>query len=80
MSKLPHILATALVGSGLAVLAGVTMNDSGATTPGPNGRIVYAQEAQGHFQLFTVRSDGTGRVPSALMISTEQNGGPPLSG
>jgi Tol biopolymer transport system component len=62
MSKLSHILATAFVGSGLVVLAGVTMTDSGATTPGPNGRIVYAQEVQGHFQLFTVRPDGTGRA------------------
>jgi Tol biopolymer transport system component len=61
MSKLPRILATAFVGSALVFLAGVTIAQSGATTPGQNGRIVYAQEVQGHFQLFTIRSNGTSR-------------------
>jgi Tol biopolymer transport system component len=62
MSKLPRILAIAIVGSVLAVLAGVSMPGSGATTPGRNGRIVFAQEVGGHFQLFTIRSHGTGRA------------------
>jgi Tol biopolymer transport system component len=62
MSKLLRILAIAIVGSVLAVLAGVSMAGSGATTPGRNGRIVYAQEVGGHFQLFTIRSNGTGRA------------------
>jgi Tol biopolymer transport system component len=62
MSKLPRILAIAIVGAVLAVLAGVSMGGSGATTPGSNGRIVYAQEVGGHFQLFTIGSNGTGRA------------------
>lgn len=62
MSKLPRILAIAIVGSVLAVLAGFSMAGSGATTPGRNGRIVFAQEVGGHFQLFTIRSNGTGRA------------------
>ena len=59
MSNLPRILAIAIGGSVLAVLAGVSLAGSGATTPGRNGRIVYAQEVGGHFQLFTIRSNGT---------------------
>jgi Tol biopolymer transport system component len=31
-----------------------------ATTPGTNGLIAYAKEAGGHFQLFTIRPNGTG--------------------
>jgi Tol biopolymer transport system component len=65
MSTLPRILATASAGSALALLAGGTITDSGATTPGQNGRIVYAQEVGGHFQLFTIRPDGTGRASVA---------------
>jgi Tol biopolymer transport system component len=59
MSKLPRILAIAIAGSVLAVLAGVSM---GATTPGRNGRIVYAEEVRGDFQLFTIRANGTARA------------------
>jgi Tol biopolymer transport system component len=51
----------AIVGSVLAVLAGVSLSESNATTPGRNGRIVYAQEVRGTFELFTIRSNGTGR-------------------
>ena len=62
MSKLPRILAIAIVGSVLAIFAGVSLTESGATTPGRNGRIVYAQEVQGTFRLFTIRPNGTGRA------------------
>jgi Tol biopolymer transport system component len=31
-----------------------------ATTPGKDGLIVFAQEVKGHYQLFTVRPDGSG--------------------
>ena len=62
MSKLPRILAIAIAGSVLAVFAGISLTESGATTPGRNGRIVYAQEVGGHFQMFTIRSNGTGRA------------------
>jgi Tol biopolymer transport system component len=62
MSRLPRFVAVAIVGSVLAILAGVSLTESGATTPGRNGRIVYAQEVRGTFQLFTIRSNGTGRA------------------
>jgi Tol biopolymer transport system component len=44
----------------LCVLCGVLAASGGATTPGPNGLIVYAQEVGPHYQLFTVRPDGSG--------------------
>ena len=42
MSRSPRILATATVGWALAVVAGVAVTESGATTPGANGRIVFS--------------------------------------
>ena len=62
MNRLAALGAVALAGSVLAVFAGVSLTESGATTPGRNGRIVFAQEVGGHFQLFTIRSHGTGRA------------------
>ena len=62
MNRLAPLVAVALAGSVLAVLAGVSLTESAATTPGRNGRIVYAQEVEGHFQLFTIRPNGTGRA------------------
>ena len=62
MNRLVPLVAVALAGSVLAVLAGVSLTESGATTPGRNGRIVYAQEVQGTFRLFTIRSNGMGRA------------------
>jgi len=32
-----------------------------ATTPGPNGPIVYAKQVHGDFQLFSVGPGGTGQ-------------------
>jgi Tol biopolymer transport system component len=48
------VVALALV----AVVAGVGV----ASTPGTNGRLVYSQEVGRHFQLFTVRPDGTDKT------------------
>jgi Tol biopolymer transport system component len=62
MNRLASLVAVALAGSVLAVLAGVSLTESAATTPGRNGRIVYAQEVRGTFQLFTIRSNGTARA------------------
>ena len=62
MNRLAALVAVALAGSVVVVFAGVSLTESGATTPGRNGRIVYAQEVGGHFQLFTIRSNGTGRA------------------
>lgn len=42
-----------------AVVAGVTARDSGATTPGANGLIVYSETVRGAYQLFTVLPNGT---------------------
>ena len=41
MNRLVPLVAVALAGSVLAVLAGVSLTESAATTPGRNGRIVY---------------------------------------
>jgi Tol biopolymer transport system component len=62
MNRLAALVAVALAGSVLAVLAGVSLTESAATTPGRSGRIVYAQEVGGHFQLFTIRPNGTARA------------------
>jgi len=62
MSKPPRMRATAMVGSVLAGLLGAMITQAGATTPGPNGRIAYSQEVRGHFQLFTIGANGTGRA------------------
>jgi Tol biopolymer transport system component len=62
MSRSPRIFATALVGSALAVVAGVAVTDSGATTPGANGRVVFSEELSTGFQMFTIRPDGTGKA------------------
>jgi Tol biopolymer transport system component len=43
-----------------AAVLGRLTSGSLATTPGTNGLIVYAKEVRGHFQLFTIRPDGTG--------------------
>jgi dipeptidyl aminopeptidase/acylaminoacyl peptidase len=48
------VVALALV----VVVAGVGV----ASTPGTNGRLVYSQEVGRHFQLFTVRPDGTDKT------------------
>src|SRR5215210_1516880 len=61
-NRLAALVAVALAGSVLAVLAGVSLTESAATTPGRNGRIVYAQEVKGTFQLFTIRPNGTARA------------------
>jgi Tol biopolymer transport system component len=46
----------------LAAIASVLATAGGATTRGKNGLIVYAVELQPeHFQLFTIRPDGSGR-------------------
>jgi Tol biopolymer transport system component len=41
------------------VAFGVLAVSAAATTPGKNGLIVYAQEVKGHYQLFTIRPDGS---------------------
>ena len=41
-------------------MVGALASSGGATTPGANGLIVYAQEVAGHYQLFTIRPDGSG--------------------
>ena len=46
----------------LAAIPSVLATSGGATTRGKNGLIVYAVELQPeHFQLFTIRPDGSGR-------------------
>jgi Tol biopolymer transport system component len=54
----------------ICVAFGVLAAASGATTPGKNGLIVYAQEVNGHFQLFAIRPDGSG----AKQITHVRNG------
>jgi Tol biopolymer transport system component len=49
-----------VVAAGMLV-ALVIVGSALSTTHGPNGRILYQQEANGRSQLFTVRPDGTGR-------------------
>ncbi|TML68558.1 MAG: hypothetical protein E6G14_09385 [Actinobacteria bacterium] len=54
--RVPVILAAL----GLVLAAAlVVAQSSNATTRGKNGRIVYATEVAGHFQLFTIAPDGT---------------------
>jgi Tol biopolymer transport system component len=55
LSRLALLLAAAAVIGAVA-----TWSDTGATTPGANGLIVYAKEVDGDHQLFTIRPDGTG--------------------
>jgi len=43
-------------------LAGLAASPAIASTPGANGRIVYGQQVSGHFRLFTILPDGTGRT------------------
>ena len=43
-------------------LAAVAAGSTVASTPGKNGLIVYSQQVGHHFQLFTVRPDGTART------------------
>src|SRR5215203_1353674 len=62
MRRSPRILATAIAGSALAVVAGVAVTDSEATTPGTNGRIVFSEELSTGFQMYTIRPDGTGKA------------------
>ena len=46
---------------GLAgVVSAALATSGGATTPGADGLIVFAQEVKGHYQLFTIRPDGSG--------------------
>jgi Tol biopolymer transport system component len=45
----------------VALVAGVTAVAI-ASTPGTNGLIVFSQQVGKHFQLFTVKPDGSGRV------------------
>lgn len=47
------ILGTVILGA--LVLA----STAGTTTPGSNGQIAYAKKVRGHYQLFTIRADGT---------------------
>jgi Tol biopolymer transport system component len=47
------VLAVASAAAALAALAQ-------ATTPGANGLIAYSTEVRGHYQVFTIRPDGTG--------------------
>ena len=47
---------------GVLLAAGVGVTSSDATTPGANGLIVYQQQVNGRYQLFTIRADGTGDV------------------
>ena len=45
---------------GLAgVVSAALATSGGATTPGADGLIVFAQEVKGHYQLFTIRLHGT---------------------
>lgn len=51
-------LRSALVLTSVAALLGV-IPAAQATTPGVNGRLIFAQETAAGFQLFTLRPDGT---------------------
>jgi Tol biopolymer transport system component len=50
----------ALLGFAAVAAAAALAAAGGATTPGRNGLIVFAQEVKGHYQLFTIRPDGSG--------------------
>ncbi|MFL5827012.1 MAG: TolB family protein [Thermoleophilaceae bacterium] len=54
------VLGALFVVAFAAVLLGRPASEGLATTSGTNGLIVYAKEVSGHFQLFTIRPDGTG--------------------
>lgn len=44
-----------------AVVAAAAVASALGTTPGANGLITYGAEVDGHYQLFTIAPDGTGR-------------------
>jgi Tol biopolymer transport system component len=46
--------------SAAAVVAAAVAATADATAPGRNGLIAFAQEVGGHYQLFTIRPDGSG--------------------
>jgi TolB protein len=48
------------IGLLIVMLAAVGATGSQATVPGTNGLIVFQRESGTHFQLFTVRADGSG--------------------
>ena len=52
-----QLLAVAL---GASVLVVARIPTAGATSPGKNGRIVFANHAESRHQVFTMRPDGTG--------------------
>ncbi|HEX8855847.1 MAG TPA: hypothetical protein VF752_09610 [Thermoleophilaceae bacterium] len=55
------VVSSAVIVIALAAVAlGRLASEGEATTPGTNGLIAYAKEVGGHFQLFTIRPDGTG--------------------
>jgi Tol biopolymer transport system component len=53
---------TLRLGAIAALVAGALAAPGAATTPGADGRIVFAQEVGGHYQLFTIRADGSGKT------------------
>ncbi len=64
-------VVVSLVLAAVAALAPAT--PAAATAPGRDGRIAYAgDDGTGHFQLFTVRPDGTGRR-QLTHVSGDQN-------
>src|SRR5580765_7417000 len=58
---------------GLAVVIALTAAlGAAATPPGRNGLIVYAQELRpGHYQLFTIRPDGSGAKQVTHLVSAQ---------
>jgi Tol biopolymer transport system component len=60
MSRRVVVWRGALVMALAAAVLGRLALEALATTPGTDGLIVYAKEVHGHFQLFTIRPDGTG--------------------
>ena len=67
----------ALFLTGILLAAGIAAAGSDATTPGPNGLIVYMREAHGHFRLFTIRPDG--RKETQITRGTADAGTPDWS-
>jgi Tol biopolymer transport system component len=53
---------TAIAGLAVVGLIGGVGSVASATTPGHNGRIVFAADDGDGFELFTIRADGTGLV------------------
>jgi TolB protein len=51
---------TAFVTAGIAAALAVTAPLSGATFPGTSGLLVYEAKIGKHYQLFTIKADGTG--------------------